>query len=408
MSGLRFRIVVGLLAPVLAAAQTHWVATWAASPAQQLPNERDTAAAHLEFDHQTVREIVHASLGGHSVRVRLSNAYGRIGAEIGSAHIALRESGSSIAAGSDRTLTFGGRTAVTIPTDAPLLSDPVSLDIPAGADLAISLYLPQRINGGGVHYSAQQTSYIAPSDEAGRASLDNAATFTSWAFLTEVDVLAPRDAFSIVAFGDSITDGAQSGTDTNARWPDVLAARLIAGHKEIGVANAGIGGNRLLYDPAASVRFGVNALARFDRDVLSTAGVKYVIVLEGINDLGHAGSSAPASEAVTAGDLIAADQQIIARAHEHGIRVIGATLTPFAIARIAGYYTPEKDAERKKLNEWIRNGKAFDGVIDFERAVGDPSDPDRMQAGFDSGDHLHPKAAGYRAMGEAIDLALFR
>jgi lysophospholipase L1-like esterase len=395
-----------LVFSALATAQSHWVVTWGASPAPLLPNERDMASAKLEFSNQTVREIVHASLGGTTVRVRLSNAYGRGSAEIGGAHIALRASGAAIVPASDRTLTFGGRPSTIIPADAEVLSDPVQLDVPAAADLAISIYLPKRINGAGIHYSAQQTSYIAPSDATGRASLADPVTFTSWAFLAEVDVQAPQNVYAIAAFGDSITDGAASGLDVNARWLDILAGRLLAEHRQVGVINAGIGGNRILHDPATNIRFGENALARFDRDVLSVPGVRYVIMLEGINDIGHAGSSAPEDEAVSADDLIGAFKQIIARAHDHGIRVIGATLTPFEGAA-RGYFTSAKEATRKALNQWIRSSGDLDGVIDFEQAVRDPANPDRMAAAFDSGDHLHPKAAGYKAMGESIKLTLF-
>ena len=400
------RFLLFALIPALAFAQPHWVATWGTSPASQLPNEQQISNAKLEFANQTIREIVHTTIGGASVRVRLSNAYGRGSAEIASAHIALRRSGSTIVPVSDRALMFGGRPSAVIPPDAELISDPVQLNVPAGADLAISLYLPKRINGAGVHYGANQTSYIAKGDATGSAAPSDPASFTSWAFLTEVDVLAPQDAFAVVAFGDSITDGAASGLDANSRWPDILAGRLRTAGRQIGVLNAGIGGNRLLHDPV-SVRFGVNALARFDRDVLSTAGAKYVIVLEGINDLGHPGSSAPDDETVSAEDLIGAYKQLIARAHDHGMRIIGATLTPFEGTTIRGYFSPEKEAKRKAVNEWIRTSKAFDGFVDLEKAVRDPDHPDRMLTDFDSGDHLHPKAAGYRAMGESIDLGLF-
>ena len=394
----------------LAPAQPHWVATWGASPAPQLADAAQMRAAKLEFDNQTLREIVHTSVGGDMARVRLSNAYGKETVEIGAAHVAIRSQGSAIAAGSDRALTFGGRPNISIPPNALVLSDPVKLAAPAGGDLAISIFLPNATTGAGIHYSAQQTSYIGPGDLSAAASIPEAATLTSWVFLTGVDVLAPESASTLVAFGDSITDGARSTVDANNRWPDILAARLRThgGAKKIGVLDAGIGGNRILHDPAANVRFGVNALARFDRDVLAQAGVRYVIVLEGINDLGHAGTSAPASETVSAEDLIAGLKQMIERAHEKGIKIFGATLTPFEGALNSDYFTPEKEAKRKAINEWIRTSRAFDGVIDFEKAVRDPKNPSRVLPAFDSGDHLHPGDAGYKAMGEAIDLALFK
>lgn len=390
------------------AAQERWIATWGASPAPQVGDAAAMQKARLAFDNQTLREIVHTSVASDTVRVRLSNAYGQQMLDIAGAHIALRGEGSGIKAGTDRELTFSGRKTAQIPADALVLSDPVKLNVPAGADLAISIFVRGPATAAGIHYGAQETSYVAPGDATGAASLPDARKITSWIFLTGVDVLAPDSAGALVAFGDSITDGAHSTVDENHRWPDYLAARLRARRgSEIGVLDAGIGGNRLLHG-GTNARFGVNALARFDRDVLAQAGVRYVIVLEGINDIGHAGSSAPASEAVTADDLIAALKQLIARAHEKGIRIFGATLTPFAGTRSPGYYTPEKDVQRKAVNEWIRTSHAFDGVIDFEKAVRDPAHPDQMLPAYDSGDHLHPGDAGYKAMADAVDLALFR
>lgn len=412
---MRIRIATILLlgfvfvSSALPAARTHWVATWGASPAPQLPGEAQMQAAKLEFDNQTLREIVHTSIGSDTVRVRLSNAYGKQAVEIGVVHIALRDKGSTIVAGSDRTLTFSGRPAVSIPADALVLSDPVKLNVPAAGDLAISIFIPKAATGAGIHYSALETSYIGPGDLTSVASFPDAATMTSWVFLTGVDVLAPEQASLVVAFGDSITDGARSTIDANHRWPDILAGRLLArhGHKEVAVLDAGIGGNRILHDPSNNVRFGVSALARFGRDVIVQPGVKYAIVLEGINDIGHAGTSAPASEMVSAEDLIAGLKQMIERAHEHGLKIFGATLTPFE-GTAGGYFTPEKEVKRKAVNEWIRTGQAFDGVIDFDKAVRDPDHPDRMLPAYDGGDHLHPSDAGYKAMGEAIDLSLFK
>jgi lysophospholipase L1-like esterase len=340
----------------------------------------------------------------------LSNAYGHDTVAIGAAHIALRDKDSSIVANTDRALTFGGRTTVAIPPNALVLSDPVSLNVPTAADLAISLFLPKPTAAGGIHYSAQQTSYIGSGDLTGNTSFGDAGTITSWVFLAGVDVAASASAGAIVAFGDSITDGARSTVNANRRWPDFLANRLATQKStaEWGVLDEGIGGNRLLHDPVSEVRFGVNALARFDRDVLAQPGVRYVIVLEGINDIGHPGTSAPRDEAVTADEMIGGLKQIIERAHERGIKVIGGTLTPFAGTLNPGYFTPEKELIRKAVNEWIRTSNAFDGVIDFEKAVRDPANPDRMLGAYDGGDHLHPGDQGYKAMGEAIDLSLFR
>jgi len=393
-------------APLLG--ENHWVVTWGASPAPQLGGETQMRQEKLVFENQTLREVVHLSAGGAEVRVRLSNAFGKYEAEIGAAHIALHGSGGSIVAGSDRVLTFSGRHMVTIPPNALVLSDPVKLNVPAGGQIAISLFLPKKTVGAGIHYAAQQTAYVAAGDVTGAEAVGGGGTMTSWVFLAGVDVLAPEAATAVVAFGDSITDGARSTVDANHRWPDFLAARLREKGRKLAVMDAGIGGNRILHDAQSNVRFGVSALARFDRDVLAQPGVKYVIVLEGINDLGHAGSSAPASETVSADDIIAGLKQLIERAHEHGLKIFGATLTPFEGTPFNGYFTPEKEVKRKAANEWIRTGGAFDGVIDFDKAVRDPAHPGRMLASYDGGDHLHPGDAGYKAMGEAVDLSLFK
>jgi lysophospholipase L1-like esterase len=397
------------LAAALAAAQPQWIATWGASPAPQL-EPKQMRADKLNFANQTLREIVHASVGGNSVRVRLSNAYGKTTVKIGGAHIALRAGGAGIAPGSDRALTFSGRADVSIPPDALVLSDPVSLAVPNASDLAVSIFLPEATTGAGIHYAAQQTSYIGSGDLTAAATISSPETITSWVFLTGVDVAEPAPASTLVAFGDSITDGARSTMDANHRWPDVLASRLLArrGGRPIGVVDAGIGGNRILHDASGNIRFGVNALARFDRDVLAQPGVRYVIVLEGINDLGHAGTSAPVAETVSADDIIAGLKQLIARAHEKGIKIYGGTLTPFEGTVFPGYYTPEKEAKRQAINSWIRTGKAFDGVVDFDKAVRDPNHPGRMLPAYDGGDHLHPADAGYKAMGEAVDVAIFK
>lgn len=408
-------LVVSLAGSGSAADPAHWVASWGTSPAPQLPDEVQQWKAKLSFDNQTVREIVHLSLGGGTIRLRFSNAYGKEAAGIGAAHVAVRDASagnkSRIVAGSDRPLTFGGRPSVSIPPNGVVLSDPVKLDVPAAGDLAVSIYVPKYTPGAGVHYGAQQTAYIAKGDATGAVELNEAATISSWVFLTGVEVLAQPGTSAIVAFGDSITDGARSTADANHRWPDILAERLRArkGAKPAAVINAGIGGNRILHDGRTNVRFGVNALARFERDALSYPGVKYVVVLEGVNDLGHPGSGGtPLSETVSAEDLIAGMKQMIVRAHDRGIKIFGATLTPFEGTTIAGYFAPEKEAKRKVLNEWIRNGKEFDGVIDFDKVVRDPQHADRMLPANDSGDHLHPNDAGYKAMAESIDLTLFK
>ncbi|MDP9171514.1 MAG: SGNH/GDSL hydrolase family protein [Acidobacteriota bacterium] len=382
----------------LLAAAAHWVGTWGAAP---------SPISDMKFNNQTLREIVHVSIGGDTLRVRLSNAYNSEPVSLGAVHIALRSSGSNIADRTDRVVTFGGRAALQIPANAVLLSDPVSLAVPPAADLAVSIFIPGAAQGGGIHFGAQQTSYIAPGNAASAPSLTGATTTPSWIFLTGIEVMAPASAGSIVTLGDSITDGARSTPDTNHRWPDVLAARL---HNGLSVVNMGIGANRILHDAYNNPRGGTSALSRFDHDVLEQPGVKYLIVLEGINDIGHPGSSAPATEAVSAEDIIVGLKQIIDRAHEHGIRVIGATITPFEgpAQSSRGYYTPEKETIREAVNTWIRTSNAWDGVIDFDKVMRDPQHPNQMLPAYDSGDQLHPGDAGYKAMGEAIDLKLFR
>jgi lysophospholipase L1-like esterase len=387
---------------------SHWVATWGASPAPQLPEDQ-MLNAHLEFSDQTLREIIHTSIGGEMVRVRLSNIFGKQSLEMGAVHLAVRGKGSEIAVESDRPLTFGGHTAVTIPPNAIVVSDAVKLSVQPDSDLAISIYVPNQALGSGIHYSAEQTSYITKGNQVNAPSFPEPVPIKSWIFLAGVDVEAPRAAAALMAFGDSITDGARSTPDMNRRWPNVLATRLLArkGH-EMGIVDAGIGGNRILHDAQTNIGFGVNALARFDRDALDQPGVKYVVVMEGINDLGHAGSSAPVSETVSADDLIAGLQQLIKKAHDRGVKIYGATLTPFEGTVFAGYFSAEKELKRKALNEWIRTGNAFDGVIDFDMAVRDPAHPDRILPAYDSGDHLHPGDAGYKAMADSIDLKLFK
>ena len=391
-------------------AQSHWVGTWGASPSPQLSDVAQMKKAKLTFENQTLREIVHVSIGGSLVRVRLSNAYGKEAVEIGAAHIALRRKNAAIAASSDHVLTFSGRSTITIPPNALVLSDAIPLDIAPLSDLTISIFLPKSTLGAGIHYSAQQTNYVAAGDLTAAPDMANASTLGSWVFLTGVDIAAPETASTLVAFGDSITDGARSADDTNHRWPNFLADRLLrrTGATPIGVLDEGIGGNRILHDPNSNIAFGVSALARFDRDVLAQPGVKYVIVLEGINDLGHAGPNLFPNEEVSAEDIIAGLKQLIDRAHEKGLRIYGGTLTPFVGTPFPGYFSEAKEVKRKAVNAWIRTSGAFDAVIDFDKAVQDPARPDHIAPAFDSGDHLHPKDEGYKAMAECIDLGLFR
>jgi lysophospholipase L1-like esterase len=415
------RLLAVLLAPLLllglpSAANAdrgpRWTGTWSTAPT----GAGTPPVPAVTFADQTLRQIVHTSIGGRSVRVRLSNEFGSRPLVIGAAHVARRASGPDIAPGTDRRLTFGGRSAVTVPAGAPVLSDPVDLAVPAGSDLAVSLYLPQRTPASTVHGSAFQSSYVAGGNVTASRRLAEPTLFTSWYFLTGVSVAGTPGSRAVVAFGDSITDGAYTTVDANRRWPDVLARRLRAAGEHLGVLNEGIGGNRLLHDgntlpdgPAAGIGplFGPSALARFDRDVLAQPGARYVIVMLGINDIGHPTSISPPSEAVTVGQLVAGYRQLIARAHARGLAAYGATLTPFADTTIAGYYSEANEAKRQAVNRWIRTSGEWDAVIDFDRAVRDPDRPLRMLPRYDSGDHLHPNDAGMAAMARAIPLRLF-
>jgi lysophospholipase L1-like esterase len=357
------------------------------------------------FTNQTLRQIVRASVGGSRVRVVLSNAFGGAPFTIGAAYIALRDKEDAIQAGGGHALTFSGRPTVTIPTMGIVYSDPVTLPVPALSDLAIDLYLPGTTNTAStltMHTSSFQTTYVSETgNHAGAAKFPTVATVRSWFLLSRVEVVAADTSGAIVTFGDSITDGAASTPETNSRWPDVLARRLLAAPTplKMAVLNAGIGGNRVLSE--GTYGSGINALARFEIDALSHPGVTHIIVMEGINDIGNARqNSTPTAE-----DLIAAHKQLITRAHARGVKIIGATLTPFWGA---GYYTEVGEAKRQALNNWIRTGKAYDGIIDFDKATSDPSDPKKLLAAYDSCDHLHPSDAGYKAMADAIDLNLFR
>jgi lysophospholipase L1-like esterase len=357
------------------------------------------------FTNQTLREIVHVSLGGSRARVVLSNAFGTAPITIGAAHIALREKDAAIQPTTGRPLTFSGRATVTVPANAIVYSDPVALTVMPLTDLAIDLYLPGSTNTPApltMHNAAFQTTYISETgNHTGVPRLPGVATVRSWFLLSRVEVDAPDAAGAIVAFGDSITDGASSTPETNSRWPDVLARRLLSAPAplKMGILNAGIGGNRVLSEGTYGA--GINALARFEIDALSHTGVTHIIVMEGINDIGNARQN----PTPTAEDLIAGHKQLIERAHVRGLKILGATLTPFWGA---GYYTEVGEAKRQALNDWIRTSKAYDGVVDFDKATRDPSDPKKLLPAYDSCDHLHPSDAGYRAMAESIDLSLFR
>jgi lysophospholipase L1-like esterase len=411
---LHARFMIAFLAlsfTAAAAAQpAHWVVSWGASPSPP-PDAAQILKKGLEFNNQTLREIVHLSIGGSAVRVRFSNFFGKQSLEIGSAHLALRTTDSTILPSSDRVLTFSGAVGVSVPPNAIVLSDPVQLAVPAESDLAISIFVPHLATAAGIHSLAQQTSYVGAGDLTAAISIPGARAIISWIFLAGVDVSAPPSSAAIAVFGDSRVDGDGSTPNANRRWPNILAKRLSQQGLPLGVLNAGIIGNRILHDaPPVAVELGVNALARFDRDALDQPGIKYVIVLEGVVDIGLPGTPlAPASETVSVDDLIAGMKQLIARAHDRGMKIFGATQTPFSGATtIPGIFSAEKEAQRKALNRWMRLSHAFDAVLDFDKVVLDPANPERIRPAFDSGDHLHPNDAGYEAMGNSIDISLFR
>ena len=394
----------------------QWIGTWAASPQPFLPGSVQS------FRNQTLRLIVHTSAGGTKVRIRISNTFGDQPLLIGGAHIARRTSAADIDPTSDRALMFHGHSSTKVPARSMVVSDPVDLDVPALSDLAISLFLPKATQAMSSHILALQTSYVSP--DTGNSTADVkfpvAKTIHSWPFLTGVDVAASSRGVSIVAFGSSLTDGDGSTLDSNRRWPDVLAERLQEGAErktEVGVLNQGIIGNRLLNDSPQQAgspfgaALGQAGLARFERDVLAQAGVRYVIVGLGINDIAFPGSLTPLTERISAESMISGYRQLIARAHQKGIRVIGTTNPPFENSFLDAppvtFYTPEKESVRQKVNAWMRSSAEFDAVVDFDKVLRDPSHPTRLLASYDSGDHLHPNNAGCTAEGNAIPLALF-
>ena len=353
------------------------------------------------MSNQTLRQIVRTSVGGSRVRIVLSNVFGTAPVTVGAADIAPRSGEAAVVAGSAKPITFGGSPTATVLPGAVLVSDPIEMAVAPLSDLVVDLYLPGELGIGPspvtVHNGASQTNYLSQAgDHTGSAELPMPTRTGAWFLLARVEVTAPAGAAAVVAFGDSITDGARSTVDTNNRWPDHLARRLAAAGRPVAVLNAGISGNRVLSDGA-----GVSALARFDKDVLMQTGVTHVVVMEGINDIGLARDNPSPSAA----DIIAGHKQLIERARARGLKVYGATLTPF---EGAPYYTPEGEAKRRAVNDWIRTSKAYDAVIDFDAVTRDPSAPGRFLPAYDSGDHLHPGDAGYKAMGDAVDLALFR
>ncbi|WP_063627936.1 GDSL-type esterase/lipase family protein [Actinospica robiniae] len=363
----------------------YWTGTWGAAP----------ESGGASFSGQTIRQIVHTSISGTEARIQISNVFGSAPLTVTDVHLARSGSGSSITAGTDTSLTFGGSATITIPAGGTGFSDPVSYAVPALTNLTVSFYLPNSTGASTYHRQGTQTNYIASGDVAGAASLSGAQTTGSYYFLSNLDVLNSASQGSVVTFGASITDGYASSQNANTRWPNDLASRLVGAGDTVGVINEGISGNRLLVDGS-----GQSALGRFDRDVLGQPGVRWVIFSDDpINDLG---STSPQP---TAAQLIAGVQQLIALAHQNGIKFICSTLTPY---QGAGYWNSSGESAREAIDAFIRgSGSGCDGVIDQDAATHDPSNPTWYLPAYDSGDHLHPNDAGYQAIANAVNLGLF-
>lgn len=370
--------------------RTSWVGSWAA--AMTPAGAADTVSGQ-GFTDTTLRQVAHLSVGGDSVRIRISNDYGTTPLVVSQVTVGPGAAGAAVDPQQLQTVTFEGSPSVTIPAGAEWVSDPVPLDVADDSDLVVSMYLPGPTGPATVHSLGRATSYQASGDATSSATEAFAPLDTSRYFLEGVDVTTAALG-SVVFFGDSITDGYASSIDENLRYPDQVADRLLARpeRRECGVLNAGISGNRVLTDAGTA---GVSALARFEDDVIDQTAVRSVVLLEGINDIGRTAGALEPEE------LIAVYQQFIERAHDHGIRVIGATITPY---EGAGYYSEDGEADRQAVNEWIRTSGEFDDVVDFDAAVRDPQNPSQIRPDFDPGDHLHPNDAGYAAMAATVDL----
>jgi lysophospholipase L1-like esterase len=385
--------------PAAAARRGGWVTSWTASP--QTASPRTLAA--VGFDDQTLREIIFPSVGGDVIQLELTNVFGTSALRIGHVTVALAAQGALVVPGTIHPVTFGGSSSVQIPAGEQVRSDPVAIQVLPQQDLAVSVYLPGQTGRATFHSAAQQVNWVsAAGDHAAEAGSDAFTAATpSWYYVSGLFVRSPVAGGTVVTFGDSITDGVGSTVGGNGRWPNDLARRLdgLAG-PTLAVADAGIGGNRVL---AGSRWYGPSALARFSRDALGQPGVRDIIVLEGINDIGFSSGPHTSHTDISAGQIIAGYEQLIAMAHARGLRIFGATLLPF---QGAGYYSRVGEATREAVDTWIRTSRAFDGVVDFDAVMRDPADPLRLNPEYDSGDHLHPNDAGYQAMANAINLQM--
>ena len=384
--------------PAVAARSGYdWVTSWGASPQDPSPGTLGLKGFH----DQTVRDIIVPSVGGNMIRLELTNAFGRSPLQVGRVTVAVADLGAGVVPGTIHPVSFGGSASVRIPAGEQVRSDPVGMQVSAMQELAVSIYLPGPTGVATRHTDAQQVNWVSTvGDHAGEAGVGAFTIPTlSWYYLSGLDVRSSRAAGTVVAFGDSITDGVNSSVGGNDRWPDDLARRLgaVAG-PTLSVADEGIGGNRLL---TASRCCGASAQARFARDALDQSGVRDVIVLEGINDIGLSVGPRHLDTGLTPARMIAGYRDLIVQAHARGVRIFGATLLPY---HGAGYYSPAGEAIREAVNAWIRTSGAFDGVVDFDAAMRDPADPLRLNPAYDSGDHLHPNDAGYQAMADAISL----